>query len=95
MNMFAAAVAPHFWAAVEECLVTFHERRPCEAAEMVTSLWRRLPTTLDNSAPSFGDMIYHAEAWQIACNLANDDLSISDHKQEYQALLARNGLISG
>jgi hypothetical protein len=93
--MVTAAVAPHFWAAVEECLVTFHERRQCEAAEMVTDLWRRLPTMLDNSTPAFGDMIYHAETWQIACNLANHELSISEHQQEYQALLIRNGQIAG
>jgi hypothetical protein len=40
-------------------------------------------------------MIYHAEPLQIACNLANHELSISEHQQEYQALLKRNGLTAG
>ncbi len=62
---------------------------------MVTTLWRQFPTAIDNSTPAFGDMIYHAEPWQIACNLANHDLPISDHQQEYHALLIRNGLLAG
>jgi hypothetical protein len=95
MSMGTAAVVPHFWSAVEDCLVTFHKLRPCEAAEMVTGLWRRLPTALDDSTPAFADMIYHAEPWQIACNLANNDLPIVEHKPAYQALLIRNGLIAG
>lgn len=92
MSMVPAAVAPHFWAAVEDCLVTFHHLQPCEAAEKVTSLWRRLPTSLDGSNPAFSEMIYHAEPWQIACNLANQDLPIAGHQEAYRALLIRNGL---
>ena len=91
--MVTAAVAPHFWAAVEDCLVTFHQLKRCEAAEKVTSLWRRLPTALDDSNPAFSDMIYHAEPWQIACNLADHDLPIAGHQRAYRALLIRNGLI--
>ncbi len=45
--MSTAVFAPHFWAAVEDCLVTFHELKPFEAAQKVTSLWRRLPIALD------------------------------------------------
>ncbi len=92
--MTTAAVAPHFWAAVEDCLVTFHALKPCEAAEKVTSLWRRLPIALDDSNSAFSDMIYHAEPWQIACNLANHDLPVAEHQPAYQALLLRNGLIA-
>lgn len=92
--MVSAAVAPHFWAAVEDCLVTFHQLKRCDAADKVTSLWRRLPAALDDSNPAFSDMIYHAEPWQIACNLAGSDLPVAGHQPEYQALLLRNGLIS-
>jgi hypothetical protein len=90
--MVTAELAPHFWAAVEECLVTFHEVKPCEAAEQVTLLWRRLPVSVDDAGPSFADMIYHAEPWQIACNLANEDLPVASYQAAYQALLVRNGL---
>jgi hypothetical protein len=67
--MMVSSVAPHFWTAVEDCLVTFHHLQRCTAAEKVTSLWRKLPTSLDGSGTRFSDMIYHAEPWQIACNL--------------------------
>jgi hypothetical protein len=95
ITMETAAVAPRFWAAVEGCLVTFHKLKPCEAAEIVTGLWRRLPTALDDSTPAFADMIYHAEPWQIACNLANHDLPIAEHELAYKGLLERNGLTAG
>jgi len=90
--MVSAAIAPHFWAAVEDCLVTFHRVQRCEAAEKVTNLWRRLPTAMSDADPALGDMIYHAEPWQVACNLADDDLPIAQHQSAYQALLSRNGL---
>jgi hypothetical protein len=91
--MVTGEVAPRFWAAVEDCLVTFHQLKRCEAAEKVTGLWRRLPTTVDKSTP-FAEMIYHAEPWQIACNLADEELPIADYQVKYQELLKQNGLIS-
>jgi hypothetical protein len=93
MNMLTGEVAPHFWAAVEDCLVTFHQLKRCEAAERVTSLWRRIPTKVDESK-SFADMIYHAEPWRIACNLAHRDLEIAEYQGKYQEVLKQNGLIS-
>ena len=35
-----------FWAAVEDCLVTFHNVKRDAAAGMVTSLWPRLPKSI-------------------------------------------------
>jgi hypothetical protein len=92
--METPGAAPHFWSAVEDCLVTFHQLDRPEAAEMVTSLWLRLPTAQDGAYPGFEDMIYHAEPWQIACNLANSDLLIAGYQEAYQALLMRNGLLT-
>ena len=92
--MVAATSAAHFWAAVEDCLVTFHQFRRCEAADKVTSLWRRLPAAVEDSNPAFSDMIYHAEPWQIACNLADREMAIGQRKKQYQALLIWNGLLA-
>jgi hypothetical protein len=93
MSMVTGEVAPRFWAAVEDCLVTFHKLKRCEAAEKVTGLWRALPSTLGKSTP-LADMIYHAEPWQIACNLAEEDLPIARYQRKYQEVLKQNGLIS-
>jgi hypothetical protein len=51
----------HFWAAVEDCLVTFHAMQRTEAAAKVTDLWHRLPFALDGANRDYEDMIYHAE----------------------------------
>ena len=88
--MDALTMAPRFWAAVADCLVAFHNVGACEAKERVASLWLALPTDVDSEG--FADLIYHAEPWQIACNLAGSDLPVSPQQQAYRALLARNGL---
>jgi hypothetical protein len=92
MSTVSATSAIHFWAAVEDCLVTFHAMQRTDAAEKVTSLWHNLPFALEDANRDYGDMIYHAEPWQIACNLAGSDLDVGEHQAEYQALLLRNGL---
>ena len=91
--MVQIAAASHFWAAVQDCLVTFHQFEPREAAEKVTSLWRRLPSAANGS--DFSEMIYHAEPWQIACNLAGNDLPVAEHQEAYQAVLQRSELAVG
>ena len=94
MNMVASRSVRHFWSAVEDCLVTFHRLEPSKAAVAVTSLLHRLPTSLNDGDTAFADMIYHAEPWQIACNLAGNDIAIAAHQSAYQALLRRNELAS-
>jgi hypothetical protein len=92
--MEVPAAALNFWAAVEDCLVTFHHFPRNQAAESVAGLLQRLPTTIDDGKSGLENMIYHAEPWQIACNLANEDLLVAENQPEYQALLARNGLLA-
>jgi len=92
--MVQAAIASNFWAAVEDCLVTFHHCERKAAAEKVTALRRRLPK--DSSAEceelSIEDMIYHSEPWYIACNLAQKELSISQYQVAYESILKANQL---
>ena len=86
-----STLAPRFWAAVEECLVTFHRVPRVEAAEQVKDLIRRLPTSSSQS-DEFTNMIYHSEPWHVAANLANAD-PLAPPRREYEEILARNGLI--
>lgn len=92
--MVQASAASHFWAAVEDCLVSFHHFEREKAAEKVTKLWRQLPKgpVPKCNEPSFEDMIYHAEPWYIACNLAESDLPIANYQVEYRDILRRNQL---
>lgn len=92
--MVSAATATHFWAAVEDCLVTFHGLERVEAAATVTALQRRLPPWPEPPCgePSFADMIYHAEPWHVASNVTGRELPLENHQAEYTHILRENGL---
>ena len=91
MSMVQAGVASNFWAAVEDCLVEFHNLERDAAAEIVTRLWRRLPKG-EGTEQSFDDMIYHAEPWYIACNLAGNELPLIQYQSSYESVLRQNEL---
>jgi len=86
-----------FWATVEDCLVEFHKFSTERSAEEVKDLWRRLrkvapATPGEESVPAFDDIIYHAEPWYIACNLAGQDLPLEPNRISYQSILEKNDL---
>lgn len=103
-GMVTPRMAAEFWAAVEECLVQFHNLQRCDAASRVTSLWKRLadiPSPPSDAAEneieklderSFDEMIYHAEPWYIACNLANEEIPLDPHRTAYEQILKQNQL---
>jgi hypothetical protein len=97
--MVGAHLATEFWAAVEDCLVTFHQVSPPEAAQKVTRLWRRLadltPSQESDNAemPAFDDMIYHEEPWYIACNLVDCDKGLEPYRIAYEQILKQNHLV--
>jgi hypothetical protein len=41
---------------------------------------------------SYDDMIYHAEPWDIACNLANNPIRVGPKSREYDRILQQNRL---
>jgi hypothetical protein len=92
--MVQASAAAHFWSAVEDCLVHFHQFERSKAAERVTALWRQLPQGPEAGCKesSFDDMIYHAEPWYIACNLAEADLPLAEYQSNYREILRQNHL---
>jgi hypothetical protein len=98
--MVGSKQAADFWATVEDCLVQFHNVSRGTAAEKVTDLWRRLgnltlpPAKEDDRAqPQFDDMIYHAEPWYIACNLAENEIPLDqEHRPAYDKILQQNHL---
>jgi hypothetical protein len=92
--MVQASTASHFWSAVEDCLVNFHQFDRDKAAEKVIATWRRLPAGPETKCfeSSFEDMIYHAEPWYIACNIAGQELSLGHYQLQYADVLQRNHL---
>jgi hypothetical protein len=93
--MVQAALATSFWAAVEDCLVTFHHLERDAAAEKVSGLRRKLPKgpTVKCEKLSLEDMIYHSEPWYIACDLAQEELSLTQHQEAYENVLKANQLV--
>ena len=92
--MVQAALASSFWTAVEDCLVSFHHFERDVAAEKVTGLRLKLPKgpTTECEELSLEDMIYHSEPWYIACNLAQEELSLTQHQEAYESILKANQL---
>jgi len=95
-RMVGAKIAAQFWSAVEDCLVTFHDIPRHEAAQKITTTWKSLaelppPESAQCADPeiqgSFQDIIYHAEPWYIACNLANEQKDLAQNRTAYQKIL--------
>ena len=93
--MVQAGLASNFWTAVEDCLLTFHDFERDAAADTVTGLRRRLPKgpTVKCEKLSLEDMIYHSEPWYIACNLAQQELSLTQFQESYESILKANQLV--
>ncbi len=89
-----------FWVVVQDCLVQFHKFSKSEAAEKVTDLQRRLgnihlPSQGDytgETQESFDELIYHSEPWNLACNLAGQELPLDPNRTAYQRILEQNHL---
>ncbi len=92
--MVQTGLASNFWTAVEDCLVTCHHFERDAAADTVTGLRRRLPEgpTVKCDKLSLEDMIYHSEPGYIACNLAQEELSLTQHQEAYESILRANQL---
>jgi|GEM_PF-1247397 len=75
-----------FWAAVRECLVRFHQLPDLAAVRKVAEFRSRL----DEAPPGVPlDMVYHAEPFDVACDLAGNQLDRAAMETEYLELLDR------
>jgi len=75
-----------FWAAVRECLIEFHGSAGLDAVRDVAEFRSRL----EQAPPGVSlDMIYHAEPFDVACDIANQQLDRQRFGDEYLALLQR------
>jgi len=99
-TMTMRQLAPAFWAAVEDCLVEFHRFSRSMAAEKVIDFRQRLenisiPSTGERrgeTGPALADMIYHAEPWYLACNLAGEEIALAPNRTAYDEILVKNQL---
>lgn len=82
--MKSSAVIPkdeqdRFWSVVRQCIRRFHARCSSTTLPKVTRLRQKV-----NSMPiEQMELFYHAEPFDVACNLAGNPLSIKEHTDEY------------
>lgn len=73
-----------FWHVVKECLVQFHGFSESDADKQSATLRMRIespPTGMSS------DMFYHAEPFDVACDIAEKQLDLSKYRQQYYVLL--------
>ena len=77
-----------FWDVVEECLRAFHGFAPDAAHARVKSF----RVTLDKAPRGVSrNSIYHAEPFDVACDLADNLLDLGQHRQQYESILKLHG----
>jgi hypothetical protein len=76
-----------FWGAVVDCLEQFHGKSKPDAQALANDLRARVerpPPGID------GDLIYHAEPFDVACNLAGVELDPDSYRRPYELILRRH-----
>jgi hypothetical protein len=76
-----------FWGVVQDCLVEIHDLPKRQAATLAAGLRKRIETPPPGVV---GEIFYHAEPFDVACDLAQRRLNIRDHARQYSALLSRH-----
>ena len=69
----------HFWSVVRQCIRIFHTDR----AERTLPEATRLRKKVNEMPVRQMELFYHAEPFDVACNLASYALEVKDHLKEY------------
>jgi hypothetical protein len=69
----------HFWSVVRQCIRRFHTRRAARTLAEAT----RLRKKVSGMPIEQMDLFYHAEPFDVACNLADNALDVKDYLREY------------
>lgn len=69
----------YFWDVVKQCIETFHTQQNTNIDE--------LRAKVDCMPLEQMEMFYHAEPFDVACNLANNIIDIKEYSNEYLNIL--------
>ena len=69
----------HFWGVVRQCIRKFHARCASRTLAKAARLRRRV----SGMPLKQMELFYHAEPFDVACNLAENPLDVKDHLDEY------------
>jgi hypothetical protein len=74
-----------FWEVVNECLLKFHKLNANEAGERIEKLRK---TIKEPPGGADEDLFYHAEPFDVACDLAGKPLTLTKaRRKEYDCIL--------
>jgi hypothetical protein len=73
-----------FWTVVEKCLLEFHHIPETKAHTKTQALRTRIEQAPRSVSPS---ALYHAEPFDVACDIANQELDLSKYWPQYEAIL--------
>lgn len=77
-----------FWASVEDCLRGFHDCSRQEAKALIQAFQDNLDTAPLEVDP---DLVYHAEPFDLACDLAQHPLDVGTVQSKYDEILDKHG----
>ena len=69
----------HFWSVVRQCIRRFHAC--CSSSTLAEAT--RLRKKVNGMPVEQMELFYHAEPFDVACNLAGNTLDVKDHLDEY------------
>lgn len=76
-----------FWQVVEECLIEIHGLSKPEAHRRSRDLYTRIEAT---PAGMSSDIFYHAEPFDVACDMAGRQLALSQYRRQYDPIVQRH-----
>ena len=76
-----------FWGVVQDCLIELHNLTSFEAIQRSRDLRRRI-----EAAPAglSSEMLYHADPFDVACDIARNPLDIAIYRARYDTILSRH-----
>lgn len=86
--MMDPKAAESFWHAVKACLEEFHNFTEVEAERRGAALREQIespPTGMSSN------MFYHAEPFDVACDIAARKVNLADNRQRYDEILVKHG----
>ena len=76
-----------FWQVVEDCLTDIHGLPPSEARRRSHDL----RAEIESPPPGLSsDIFYHAEPFDVACDLAGNQLDVLQYRDRYDLILDRH-----
>jgi hypothetical protein len=75
-----------FWKVVEDCLTEIHGLSLSEAGQRGRNLRAEIESPPQGLS---SDIFYHAEPFDVACDLAGNRLDVLQHRDQYDLILDR------